>query len=624
MFQAQIQWRCQLQYARSGHAQEWTSEWTKYGATGEYDFGTEVQVQTKTYQISWRFVTNGGQDDGIIRPVIGADGLPFYPGSSMKGAFRQACELAEKAGNLPSGTCAKYCGSKEELEPGILRFHGGYPTNDWKQQLLDLVHPQQGWQVKEPDTTNKPRGETAHPLISLYKPQLKFGISSLKSDIDWDEVWDIWEKALGYGIGCRVSSGYGLSHQVEVEGEVLYQVKLQGQGIASQNFQRHSEFRPNMFRATLRSHALRLFGGLNLVLAEDIVDELFGGIRPHKEKVGLLRIVFVPDASDVLEKHETAYKVIGNLIWTLFQEHPPTVADTDKEKLNDCLKNLVQKLTKFAMLLGGFGKSWRRADHKIFYSKYEEHSIGCHWQWVNSKDNPIQSLEDEKELIKEASKLIQETVSAAQQWIELKFPNSQNSPSNSQESCQLTPHEQRMEELGVILKSVQEKQKHQQAKNQDWREAWHEANVQVWGRIAKNDGDSQVIPWLHDSRKLISQNQVGGSNRSSGNYSNVNPAAIARTNKSARPTIYRTCLTGRVLDKKKSDEPTQIGRLWHRMYPLVRLVRNPENSNEPLVKPTPRYLELLTIFPNSSPECEQFLEYLQSQATSFQLLWSGE
>jgi CRISPR-associated protein Cmr6 len=34
--------------------------------------------QMKPYQISWRFVTNGGQDDGMIRPVIGAYGIPFY------------------------------------------------------------------------------------------------------------------------------------------------------------------------------------------------------------------------------------------------------------------------------------------------------------------------------------------------------------------------------------------------------------------------------------------------------------------------------------------------------------------------------------------------------------------
>ncbi|MFM7575824.1 MAG: RAMP superfamily protein, partial [Microcystaceae cyanobacterium] len=99
----------------------------------------------------------------------------------------------------------RYCGyeiNPKNMAPGILRFHGGYPTNDqWQEKLVDIVHPQQGWQVKELNSTRKPKEETAHPLISLYQPELKFGISSSKSDINWEQVWDIWKKALGYGIG---------------------------------------------------------------------------------------------------------------------------------------------------------------------------------------------------------------------------------------------------------------------------------------------------------------------------------------------------------------------------------------------------------------------------------------
>jgi CRISPR-associated protein Cmr6 len=119
-------------------------------------------VQSRTYTLSWRFLTNGGQDDGVSRPVIGARGWPFYPGSSMKGIFRRACtpEQAER-----------YCGkdiSKGDFEPGILRFHGGYPTDErWQDNLVDIVHPQQDWQVK---TDEKSAG--AFVQISLYKPQI--------------------------------------------------------------------------------------------------------------------------------------------------------------------------------------------------------------------------------------------------------------------------------------------------------------------------------------------------------------------------------------------------------------------------------------------------------------------
>lgn len=86
------------------------------------EFG--AQVKTRAFSLSWRFVSNGGQDDGMIRPVIGARGLPFYPGSSMKGVFRRASTPQQ---------AERYCGkvlAGGDYEPGILRFHGGYPADD--------------------------------------------------------------------------------------------------------------------------------------------------------------------------------------------------------------------------------------------------------------------------------------------------------------------------------------------------------------------------------------------------------------------------------------------------------------------------------------------------------------
>jgi hypothetical protein len=50
--------------------------------------------------------------------------------------------------------------------------------------------------------------------------------------------------------------------------------------------------------------------------------------------------------------------VEGELIWHLTQ----TLATEER----DALTKLIAALTRFAMLLGGFGKSWRRADHRLF------------------------------------------------------------------------------------------------------------------------------------------------------------------------------------------------------------------------------------------------------------------
>jgi CRISPR-associated protein Cmr6 len=77
MFRSQIIGRSQLHYPATGDAERWVSEWIEKVHEQPIEWGTEVQ--TKTFEFNWRLVTNGGQDDGMIRPVIGAFGLPFFP-----------------------------------------------------------------------------------------------------------------------------------------------------------------------------------------------------------------------------------------------------------------------------------------------------------------------------------------------------------------------------------------------------------------------------------------------------------------------------------------------------------------------------------------------------------------
>jgi len=51
----------------------------------------------------------------------------------------------------------------------------------------------------------------------------------------------------------------------------------------------------------------------------------------------------------------------------------------------------------------------------------------------------------------------------------------------------------------------------------------------------------------------------------------------------------------------------QIGRIWHRMYPIDRA-----------------YLEILTIFPEDSQKCDQLLQFIYDEPGDFWLLWGGE
>lgn len=516
----------------------WASEWIEKAYAQAPKFGEDVQ--TRTYEINWRFVTNAGQDDGIIRPVLGAYGWPYYPGSSMKGIFRSACTPEQRE---------RYCGieiKNGDCKPGILRFHGGYPTSEeWQENLVDIVHPQQSWQVGMNENT-----AAAFALISLYQPELVFGISA-NQPVDWDEVWQIWEKALAKGIGCRVSSGYGQS--AKTQGKVLYSTTLKGQGMAPKLLNREGEFRPNVFRAAIRGHALRIFGGLtNGKKAIELVETLFGGVQGQGGTVGLLAMSFEEKSLKDGEFGRGAYAVPtydveGTLYWILTQE----ISDSQKEALT----KLIKVLTRFAMVFGGFGKSWRRADHRLFYPEYNEDSrkplIGCHWEWSGDKsfkfDVRVRKLAQVAEFIKQVQEV-------AKEW--MKIQGVAPTPNNYAN---------------------------------DWREAWHPEKVQVWGREADRAENSIVIEWLHKPyRRGDRQLRI------------------------QEGSIYKTHLTGKV---------SQVGRIWHRMYPLVILAKNPDNPKKPIPKKTPRYLEFLIFFPDKSSESGDFQNFLDSEQNYFQQLW---
>ncbi|WP_017327456.1 hypothetical protein [Synechococcus sp. PCC 7336] len=460
MFRAQAQGRCQVQRILNRAGQEediqrWTTEWTWQIDEAVPQFGD--RVQTRDYQVNWRLLTNGGQDDTVIRPLLGARGWPFFPGSSMKGLFRRAC----------SGEQAKdYCGlqAADGYEPGSLRFHGGYPTDaSWTERLEDIVHPQQDYQV---GMSGNKTGALA--AISLYRPLMRFGISAEKSlsDSQWQEVWQIWERAIASGLGGRTCAGYG---QVvgRAQGTLLFRGSLWGQGAAAKLLDGSGEFRPNLFRAALRGHALRIFGGLTTEeSAVRLVEKLFGGVRGGAT-VGLLGMEFELRALEMgsfgRDRYRVpTYEVTGELRWRLLRELP--------EEKRRALQRLMVFLTRFAVLLGGFGKSWRRADHRLFFKEYypnwsegmgsdRKPLIGCQWDWADGR-----SLRQGRLKLQSVGKFIDAVRQAAAKWME---------------ECEF---------------SVEGPYPH-------WREVWHPETVQVWGRRAVNPHlnpeECHAAAWLH-------------------------------------------------------------------------------------------------------------------------------
>jgi CRISPR-associated protein Cmr6 len=222
-------------------------------------------------------------------------------------------------------------------------------------------------------------------------------------------------------------------------------------------------------------------------------------------------------------------------------------------------------LVQFAMVLGGFGKSWRRSDHRLFFEEYYDSDchkplIGCHWQWTGEvalrRDSQVR-------LVEKLGDFIEKVRSAAIDWMQV-----QGVPPNPGRAA-------------------------------DWREAWHPQNVQVWGRLAKTREESEAIRWFHGPYRARSAGVKGVGGQAEGSIYKSNSAS----------------LTGKV---------GQIGRLWHRMYPQVQLLPNADPQGKPVPKLRPEFLEFLTIFPDDSPECKAFLAFLQTQPYGFERLWGED
>jgi CRISPR-associated protein Cmr6 len=535
MFQAQIQTRGNIQFVgesttdKQPKYETWVKEWLSgcppqpepedesiplalrrrpiQSTVGLPQFGKSIN--TWDYKIRWRILTNGGQDSDLIRPIFGSKGIPFFPGSSMKGAFRAVC---------PENKRLRYCGGEvtnekgeKRTQPGILRFHGGYPTDFlWAKvhQLVDITHGQQPYQVMK---SKKDKGENANVQISLYQPTFRFGIScpAISQDSnEWHEIKQIWDNALENGIGSRVSAGYGYVKEVNLSHErTILSVHLNGMGISSQlllkaDQERYkaSEFRPNMFKAALRGHTLRILGGLvDETTAKNLTKIIWGGIPEREEDkaiVGIVGIDFFMDKD--ITKKDHVYKQFSKasgkdvlVKMPLYTLKDGKLSLTRIGKVSKELEDFLISLIKFSVLFGGFGKSWRRVHHQEFYPNYfseqRKPMIGCHWLLTDaSQDFLVRSASD----LGGITEFITTIRAQAVKWIQ-----------------------------SVLDEYIP-------GYAQDWREAWHPNKVQIWGRMT-NKKESMAIHWFH------------------GPYQN-------------EMTIYKSPLTGKM---------GEIGRIWHRMYP---------------------------------------------------------
>jgi CRISPR-associated protein Cmr6 len=463
-YRAQVPGRCQRQYKKThptalaggrSDIQRWIDEWVERVDQASPFSGKDLRIVE--VQIDWRLISNSGVDEGIIRPVIGAGGWPLIPGSGIKGLFRRAClkEAPDRLIHWCGGLITT--GEDTELMPGLLRFHGAWPADaKWTANLLDVAHPQQEWQV---GITEGKRGG-AFGIVSLHQPKLQIGLSSASSleEKDWQEIEGVLHAALEMGIGGRTCVGYGSSGRVK--GALVFECALEGQGPAAKLLDGTPEFRPTMFRAAIRGMALRLFGGVtDPRTARLIVGRLFGSISPDDDKsgnVGLLATAYTDATWEIGSSgwpnySQPTYATSGRLQW---RQMRPYAKGEDAALVAEILR----ALHGLTMSLGGFGRGWRRPDHRIFWPGYDKMQIGCHWQWRDVASLPpsihIQSPEALAQLLRQSRRLACEWLRAVGQPIGGPAP---------------------------------------------WREVIHPQQMRIWTRPATNPSDAEAVAWFHKS-----------------------------------------------------------------------------------------------------------------------------
>ncbi|WP_017303838.1 RAMP superfamily CRISPR-associated protein [Spirulina subsalsa] len=298
----------------------------------------------------------------------------YIPGSCIRGIVR---EWAKK---------------RPEIKPRMLELLG-YQTDDkiysgkiefldaWPKEpeplTLDIVNPQETFQVFHQDQSTPLSlytlgdGEDPIPVTVAIR-----GIPSKKATPEEvDEVWGWVQQALTlYGVGSRTASGYGAiksrdpnAPKAEPDPNCKTKVltfKLYSQGCYGVDSQ-DPVLRPSHWRGWMRSWMLRfLLGVMSPENAKKTLGELFGVLEPEGQK-GCVRIELVKGRTwgEKSTKVPYFYTWKGQLKVTAPQE---------------VLNTIIWPVLKFAAMVGGVGRGWRRPLHIFRTDRGYEAARGSH------------------------------------------------------------------------------------------------------------------------------------------------------------------------------------------------------------------------------------------------------
>lgn len=432
MYRAQVSGRCSLQSAGKEdkqHLDKWSNQWVYPKSESnpqprhqyqEHKLGLDGSFYRIQIDFPFRLSSNCGQDS-VLRPIMGKNGIPYLSGSSVKGLFSRACNEQQRS---------LYCGDKNGKDNSFspskigFRFHGAYPIGDWsgmrivkvkkkngqkwetveeiRYRMLDVIHPQQPRQVGEPSARDS---ASAYTMVSLYQPTMVFEFSSADlQNTNWKEVERIFLQAIQHGVGGKTSTGYGLGgHLVGHPSEIPkypITVAFKGRGVSPTLRSDEPEFRPNLFKATLRGHIRRLLAGVT-PSGKDVEERLFGSSSDPSQLQ-----IFWQETSikyDEIKKPAT-FSTEGILHIDIKRQESDDIKkqlEFNAQKESDL--KFIEQVLMFAFVMGGFGKSWRRVSHEIFYKDYanKKFEIGCQWELASTdlKWLDINSIDTLKQFI---------------------------------------------------------------------------------------------------------------------------------------------------------------------------------------------------------------------------------
>jgi CRISPR-associated protein Cmr6 len=282
-----------------------------------------------------------------------------------------------------------------EITTGKFEFLDAFPLEPTK-LTLDIVNPQQEFQVFH-QGQGKP--------LSLYtlgngnkSIAVKIAVRGITGKATEDEVAEVWEwlqQALSvYGLGSRTAAGYGtviapvdfqatagLPELPEGYSSKVLSFNLYSQGNAGPDM-RVPELRPNHWRGWLRSWLLRFFlGVMSEQDAVHTVGELLGTLQESIDgqgRKGSVRIKLTP-GKEWGKKSES----------TRFQRFYKWQGSITITAPNDILTRIIIPILKFAVMVGGVGRGWRRPLHLFVMNSNDQLAArGCHLTFHHKAKSP--------------------------------------------------------------------------------------------------------------------------------------------------------------------------------------------------------------------------------------------